>query len=111
MSFLGSGLKHKRDGGFIEKRCGENLENCVERMLESQFFLDDGDQDVDSDGNPDLGLHTVGRRAEKSFDAQVLLDPFEEQLDLPTLTINRCDCKSRKKEIVGQEHKARVEFF
>src|SRR5262245_43956824 len=105
MSFLLITLEHKRDGCFLEKRCGENLKDCVERMRESQLFFNDGDQNVDCHSNPDLGLHTVGGRAEKTFDTQVLFDPFEEQFDLPTLAINRCDGQSRKKEIVSQEHK------
>src|SRR5205814_3908235 len=77
MSLLLITLKHKLDGRFLEKCSGENLENCVERLRQSQLFFDDGDQDINSHSNPDLGLHTIGRRAEKTFDAQVLFDPFE----------------------------------
>ena len=40
-------------------------------------------QNVGAHGDPDLRFHGVFRRAEKMFDAQSLLDPFEEQLDLP----------------------------
>src|SRR3989442_12910286 len=106
MSFLFITLKHKRDGRFLEKRCGENLENCVERMRESQLFFDDGNQNINGHRNPDLGLHTVGRRTEKTVDPQELFDPFEEQFDLPTLAINRSDGQSRKKEIISQEHQS-----
>src|SRR3989442_13403229 len=111
MSFLFITLKHKRDGRFLEKGCGENLENCVERMRESQLFFDDGDQNINGHSNPDLGLHAIGRCAKKTFDTQMLFDPFEEQFYLPTLAINRGDCKSRKKEIVSQEHEACIDFF
>ena len=45
-----------------------------------QTFLDDGNQHVRADRNPDLRLHGVLGRAVKMFDAQVLLDPLEEQL-------------------------------
>jgi hypothetical protein len=44
---------------------------------------DDGDQDVHRDGDPDLGLEGVLGGAVEGLDPQVLLDPFEEEFDLP----------------------------
>ena len=46
--------------------------------------LDDGDQHVGGHGAPDLRLHGILAVADETFDAQMLLDPLEEQLDLPT---------------------------
>jgi hypothetical protein len=37
------------------------------------------------------------------LDAQVLLDPLEEQLDLPAVPIERRDGEDGKLEVVGQE--------
>jgi hypothetical protein len=44
-------------------------------------LFDDGDQHVGRHGDPDLRLHRVLAGAEEGLDAQVLLDPFEEQFD------------------------------
>ena len=56
-------------------------------MGDLEPFLQLRDQQVDRDRGPDLGLHGVGRVAVEGLDAQVLFDPFEELLDLPTLFI------------------------
>jgi hypothetical protein len=50
--------------------------------LEPEFLADDGDEDVDGDGDPDLRFHRVGRSAIEGFDTKMLFDPFEEQFDL-----------------------------
>ena len=55
----------------------------------------DGDQDIDADGDPDLSLHGVLGGAVEGFDAQVLFDPFEEQLDLPALLVDLRDGQVR----------------
>ena len=49
--------------------------------------------------------------AEKRLDAQMLLDPFEEQLDLPTAFVELGDGQSRKLEIVGEKPEAFVVLF
>lgn len=50
-----------------------------------KLLLDDGD------GAPDLRLHCVLARAQELLDPQMLLDPFEEQLDLPTILVKSGD--------------------
>src|SRR3990170_7985047 len=52
----------------------------METWLQFQAFLCNGDEKVDDDGHPDLGLHSVGRSAVEGLDPQMPLDPFEEQL-------------------------------
>ena len=47
------------------------------------LFFDNGHQHVNSDCNPDLGLDGILGGPIKRFDTEVLLDPFEEDLDLP----------------------------
>jgi hypothetical protein len=67
------------------------------RQVESLF--DDGDEDVNRDGDPDLSFDRVLGDAEEHFDTKMVLDPFEKQLDLPAATIKR-----RQGEVVGEEH-------
>ena len=79
-------------------RCGQSVCKCHAEKFRSAIFariltavhsrhvqalFDDGDEHVDGDRDPDLGFDGIFRGAEKSLDAQVLLDPFEEQLDTP----------------------------
>jgi len=47
------------------------------------LFFDDCHQLINGDGNPDLGFDGILGRAIRDFDSKVLLDPFEEQFDLP----------------------------
>jgi len=68
-----------------------------------QTFFQNSDEQVNGDGAPDLGAHRVGRRAVKGFDAQMLLDPFEEEFDLPASAIELGDGQRRDGKIVGQE--------
>jgi len=68
-----------------------------------QTFFQNGDEQVNGDGTPDLGAHRVGRRAIQGFDPQMLLDPFEEQFDLPAAPIQLRDGQGWPGEVVGQE--------
>ena len=66
-------------------------------------FFQNGDEQINGDGAPDLGAHRVWAGAIKGFDTQMLLDPFEEEFDLPTASIEFGDGQSRHGEVVGQE--------
>ena len=79
-------------------------------MLQIQFLFDDGDQYINCDGDPDLRLYGVFGKPVKLFDTQVLLDPFEEQFDLPAAFVKLRDCCCRELKIVGKEHQTNVFF-
>ena len=76
-----------------------------------QTFFQDGDEQINGDGAPDLSAHRVGRSAVKGFDAQMLLDPFEEQFDLPAAMIELGDGQSRHGEVVGQKDQRLAGFW
>ena len=97
--------KHLKKRRFLEHGHAQNLQDCVETGLDVETFLDDGDQDVDGDSDPDLRLDGVLGGAEEALDAQVLLDPFEEQLDLPAAFVEPCDGERRQGEVVCQKHR------
>ena len=78
---------------FLEERDREYLEQCVERGVEGEALLDDCDEDVDRDGDPDLGLHCILAGTEEGLDPQMLLDPLEQLNDI--LPINNGFLKSR----------------
>jgi hypothetical protein len=68
-----------------------------------QTFFQNGDEQINGDGGPDLRAHRVWRGAVKGFDAQMLLDPFEEEFDLPASVIKLGDGQRWHSEIVGQK--------
>jgi len=70
-----------------------------------EAFFDDGHEHMDGDGDPQLRLHSVLAGAEKGFDAQVLLDPLEEQFDLPAQLVELRNCQGGQREVVGQKDK------
>ena len=67
-----------------------------------QAFLGNCDQHVCADRDPDLRLDRVLVGAIKGLDAQVLLDPFEKQFDLPALAVQVCNQLGLESEVVGQ---------
>ncbi len=71
-----------------------------------QAFLGNGDQHVSADRDPDLRLDRVLVGAIKRLDAQVLLDPFEKQFDLPALAVQICNQRGFEGEVVGQKRDA-----
>ena len=94
--------------GFLEKGHAQNLQNVAEASLDFQFASDDGDEHVDADSDPDLGLHGVVGVAVERLDSQILFDPFEEQLDLPAALVQAGNRQRREREIVGQEHEPSI---
>ena len=55
-------------------------------------------------GAPDLRLHRVLARAQKTLDMQMLFDPLEEQLHLPATLVQRGNGQWRQCRIVSQKH-------
>jgi hypothetical protein len=48
-------------------------------------------EDIDTEGDPELRKDSIGCCAEKSFDLEILLDPFEEQFDFPSFLVHLSD--------------------
>jgi len=54
----------------------------------------------------DLGLHSVFACAEKVLDAQVLLDPFEKEFDLPAVFVQGCDGGGSQTQVADSDDPA-----
>ena len=80
--------------------------------VQSKLLLDDRHQDIDADGDPNLRPHSVLGSAVKALDAQVLLDPLEEQSHLPSAPVWGADGRCWQGKLVSQEHQvlARLEI-
>ena len=68
-----------------------------------QTFFDDSDEDVSTNCDPYLRLYCIFAGAQKGFDTQMLLDPFEEQFDLPALLVKCRDHLWFECKVVGQK--------
>ena len=78
--------------GFLKVRQAENLQDFAHTTIALQFLPNDGD--------PHLCLAGILARAVEAFDPQVLFDPFEEQLHLPSALVQSGDRQCRRVEIV-----------
>ena len=94
------------DRAFLEKGNAQDLQDFVETQLDPQLLLDEGNQYIDADRDPDLGLHGIRRGAIKGLDPKVLFDPFEEQFHLPAAFVDLGNGQSRKGEVVGKEYQS-----
>ena len=66
-------------------------------------LLGNGKQQIVTHGNPNLCEDSILCRSEERLDMEVLLDPFEEQLNLPALAVKFRYCYRLKSEIISQE--------
>ncbi len=60
-------------------------------------------QQVDAEGDPELAEDGIGRSPEEALDLEVLLDPLEEELDLPAFLVELGDGGSGQVCGVGEE--------
>src|SRR5438477_329454 len=75
-----------------------------------EAFLDDRDEDINGHRDPDLSSHGVLGGAEETLEPKVLLDPLEEQLDLPTALVQSADGQRRKRKVIRQKDKSASRF-
>ena len=71
-----------------------------------QTFFEYRDQHVCADRDPNLRLDCILAGTQKGLDPKVLLDPFEEQLDLPSLSIECGNHLGAERKVVGQKGQA-----
>jgi hypothetical protein len=69
-----------------------------------KLLLDDGSEHISGRHTPDFRLHRVLARAHKPLDAQVLLDPLEEQLKLLAILVQGGNGQRRQACVVAQEY-------
>ena len=87
---------------LLEKECRtENSHNLHDRTTKLEVMLNDTGETVCNDC--DMNLYTDGilRFSPEGLNSEVLLNPLEEQFNLPPIPIKQCNVLCRKKEIVG----------
>jgi len=80
-----------------------DLQDSRQILVQTGSLVENGHHQVSADGDPNLGLHRVLARAVEGLDPQVLLDPFEEQLDLPASLVEFRHDQRIDLEVVGYE--------
>ena len=70
-------------------------------------FLEQAQQAKSDQGGIDLDLHGIFATSEECLDLEVLLDPLEEQFDLPTLLVEFSDLSGGTSMVVGHQMKRR----
>src|SRR5947208_7089727 len=102
---MGKSLQNR---GFFENRDAQDLKNFVQAEIEMQPFLEDGHQDINADGDPDLDFDSILRSTVKGLDPEMLFDPAEKQFHLPACTIQLGNGQSGKMKFVGEENEPQV---
>ena len=99
---------------FLVLRRGEKLHNVIlgekgaaqdshdlhDGTSKLEVVLNDSDETVCDDGHMDLNTHRIVALSPERLDLEVLLDPFEEKLDLPSVFIKESDVLGCKIEVV-----------
>ncbi len=82
----------------------------MQTLAQFQLLADDGNQNVNADGNPNLSLHSIGRSPIEIANSQVLFDPLEEEFYLPAAFVELGDGNGRQGKMIGQENKMALLF-
>ena len=84
-----------------KQRAAQDAHDFEYGSVQLEIVLDNGNETVCDDGDVDLYPHGVFGIAPKTFDTQMLLDPFEEQLHLPAVAVKQSDVLGFEVEVVG----------
>ena len=82
----------------------------MQTWLQFQGLLQDGHQEVSAERSPNLDTHGVLAGTHKCADAQVSLDPFEKQFDLPARSVQLGYLERCQSKVIGQENEGAFVF-
>lgn len=83
-----------------EQRTAQDSHDLHDRSPKFEIVLNDSDETVGDDGNMDLDAHRIVALSSERLDLEVLLDPLEEQFDLPPVFVKESDVLGCKVEVV-----------
>lgn len=75
----------------------------MKTWFQSILLLRDDKQQVVTNGYPYLRVDSIAGCSVKGLDVQVLLDPLEEDLNLPSFSIQLCNSDCVNREVISEE--------
>ena len=84
-----------------EQRTTQDSHDFHDRTTDFHVMFDDANEAICDDGNMYLNTDSILRLSPKGLDAEMLLDPLEEQFNLPPVFIKECNVFSFKIEVVS----------
>lgn len=75
--------------GFVKERCAQDSEYFKRSSSELELVFNYGNQAICCDGRRDLYSNGILRSAPKRFNVKVLLDPLEEEFNLPPVLVKK----------------------
>ena len=95
---------------FCKQRAAKDSHDLHDRAIEFEFMFNDSDKTVGDDVHMDLDADGILRFSPKGLDLEMLLNPFEEEFNLPSVAIQECDILGREVEVVGVVGKGSLQF-
>lgn len=102
---------HSPQRSFFEHVDLHEVQEIAQGNVGVDFFVGDQSDQIHANGNPDLRFHCIERVAKEVFDHQVLLEPFEEQFDLPALLVNRSNGQCSQVQTIAQERQIELRLL
>ena len=85
---------------FCEERTAENSHDLYDRSSQLEVMLNDTNEAICDDGNMNMNTYSIVALSPERLDLEMLLNPFEEQFNLPSVFINECNVLGGKIEVV-----------
>lgn len=103
--FIGYLREQFMDAVLDQQRTSQYTHDLKDRSSKFEVVFNDCDKAVCDNGNVYLYPHRILAVAPETFDAKMLLDSFEEKLDLPAVAVEEGNVFRRKIEVVCVVHK------
>ena len=100
ISLLAERLQKFPDVVLDQQRAAQDAHDFDDGTSQLEVVFNDSDEAICDDGNMYLYTYGILRSSPKGLDAEVLLDPFEEQLNLPAILVQQGNVLGGKVEVV-----------
>jgi hypothetical protein len=110
-SIISSSSEEFRQVVFDQQGASEYAQYLSHRPAKLEVVLDNCNEAVCDDGDVNLYPDSILGITPERLDSEMLLDPFEEKLDLSTVTVEQGDVLCSEIKVIGIVHKRASEVF